>query len=96
MGKDEDMFGDEDDFLEQSPDLGDDDDLECDEVGIDYASSDQDVEAAFQKPPVVRFSSNPEKLEKVLRGQITQLQYDRDNAIAKISFADGRVLTIKP
>jgi hypothetical protein len=101
MGKDDDMFGDEDDFLEQSPDLGDDDDLDCDdldcdEIGIDYAGSDAGVQAGFQKPPVVSFASNPRSLQKTLRGQITQLQYDKENSIAKIDFADGRTLTIKP
>lgn len=96
-GDDDDMYGDEDDFLEQSPlDM----DLDCDELGIDYAGSDANVEQSFGdgKPPVVQFSQlqNPTERAKVLRGTPVSVKFDKANAIVKVTMSDGRVLVIKP
>jgi hypothetical protein len=71
-----------------------DDELESEELGIDYAGSDQNVERYMQKPPRVVF--NPTDKTKVLtvKGDISAVRWSRKQKIVVIKFSDGRTLKI--
>lgn len=94
---DDDMFGDEDDILEET------------ELGIDYAIGDPGVEQHLQKPPKIVLSAamgamtanRPQQAPrkgtlKTLTKVIANIKRDSNLNRLLVTFADGDSLLIKP
>lgn len=75
--------------------VGEEDDWdETPELGIDYGTSDNNVQTHMGGCGAPKVVLNPTSRHKVIRKRISSVKYDKSGGVLDIEFADGCSLTI--